>query len=294
MSKNYTEIFNEYKKIVDKNLDLYIPQGYPESIFESMRYSLLAEGKRLRPVIALEVAKILSGSYEVAIPVACAVEMLHCQSLIHDDLPCMDNDDFRRGKPTNHKVFGEAIATLSGDALLSFAPQVILRNTKASDDVILKLLDEFFTAAGVYGIIAGQVVDIESEKKQIDYKTLEYIHEYKTAKLFVCAVRSGAIAAGASEEQLSNLTEFAMCLGHAFQIYDDILDEVATIEELGKTPGKDMAFQKATYTSIHGLENAVKQVNFLCDKACAILKKNNINSVILEGIVKHIIERVSK
>lgn len=294
MKEEFNKKFNEYKQIVEKHLDLYIPVEYPNSIFNSMRYSVLAEGKRLRPVITLEVANILCGSYENAIPVACAVEMLHCQSLIHDDLPCMDNDDFRRGKPTNHKVYGEAIATLAGDALLSFAPQVILKNTNnISETNKLRLLDEFFTAAGVYGIIAGQVVDIESEKKKIDEKTLDFIQEYKTAKLFIFAVRAGAIVANCSQKQLDKLTEFATCLGHAFQIYDDILDETATIEELGKTPGKDMAVEKSTYTSMYGLDAAIKQVNFLCNQACDILKDNNFNSIILEGITKNIIERVS-
>lgn len=293
--EEYNKQFNEYKQIIENNLDLYIPVKYPNSIFESMRYSVLAGGKRLRPVITLEVAKMLSGSYESAISVACALEMLHCQSLIHDDLPCMDNDDFRRGKPTNHKVYGEAIATLAGDALLSFAPQIILKNSKnVSEKNVLRLLDEFFIAAGVYGIIAGQVVDIESEKKKIDDKTLDFIHEYKTAKLFIFAVRAGAIVADCNDETLEKLTQFATDLGHAFQIYDDILDEIATLEELGKTPGKDMAVQKSTYTSIYGLDAAVKQVNFLCNRACAILKDNNLNSVILEGIINSIIERVSK
>lgn len=295
METEYKKQFDGYKKVIEDHLGLYIPVQYPNSIFESMRYSVLAGGKRLRPVIALEVAKMLSGNYENAIPVACAIEMLHCQSLIHDDLPCMDNDDFRRGKPTNHKVYGEAIATLAGDALLSFAPQIILKNTKnVSEKNILRLLDEFFIAAGVYGIIAGQVVDIESEKKKIDDKTLDFIHEFKTAKLFIFAVRAGAIVADCDDETLDKLTKFATDLGHAFQIYDDILDEIATLEELGKTPGKDMAVEKSTYTSMYGLESARKQVNFLCVRACDILRNNNFNSIILEGIVNDIIERVYK
>lgn len=295
MQSEYKKQFEKYKNIIDENLDLFIPVQYPNSIFESMRYSVLAEGKRLRPVIALEIVRMLSGNYENAIPVACAVEMLHCQSLIHDDLPCMDNDDYRRGKPTNHKVYGEAIATLAGDALLSFAPQIILKNTKnVSEKNLLRLLDEFFIAAGVYGIIGGQVVDIESEKKKIDDKTLDFIHEFKTAKLFIFAVRAGAIVADCNDEMLEQLTQFATDLGHAFQIYDDILDEIATLEELGKTPGKDMAVQKSTYTSMYGLEASVEQVNFLCNRACAILKDNDFNSAILEGIVNNIIERVSK
>lgn len=286
---------NEYKEIIEKHLDLYIPIEYPTSIFESMRYSVLAGGKRLRPIMTLEVAKMLSGDYKNAIPAACAVEMLHTQSLIHDDLPCMDNDDYRRGKLTNHKVYGEAIATLAGDALLSYAPQVITKHTPKSvpSDNIIKILNEFFIAAGVYGIIAGQVVDIESEKKKIDEKTLDFIHEYKTAKLFTFAIRAGAIIGNANEKQLEDLTKFSVLFGHAFQICDDILDETSTLEELGKTPGKDLAVEKSTYTSMYGMDRAKKQVIYLCNDAYDILKDNNYNSSILEGITKDIIERIS-
>lgn len=291
----YKEQFNKLKNIVEENLDRYIPVDYPNSIFESMRYSVLAGGKRLRPVITLEVARILSGSYEQAIPTACAVEMLHTQSLIHDDLPCMDNDDYRRGRLTNHKVYGEAIAVLAGDALLSFAPQIIKKHTPKSvpDDKVLAVLDEFFTAAGAYGIIGGQVVDIESEHKKIDEKTLDYIHEYKTAKLFAFAFRAGAILGGADEKQLADFTQFASLFGHSFQIYDDILDEIATLDELGKTPGKDKASDKNTYTSMYGLEAAKKNVFELTQSACGILEKNNYSSKILEGIIASITERIS-
>lgn len=295
MNTSYKEEFNKYKKIIETNLDKYIPVEYPQEIFESMRYSVLAGGKRLRPIITLETARMVSGSFEEAIPVACAVEMLHCQSLIHDDLPCMDNDDYRRGKPTNHKVYGEATATLAGDALLSFAPQLILKQTPKTitTEKLLDLLNEFFTAAGVYGIIAGQIVDIDSEKKKIDEKTLDFIHEYKTAKLFTFAFRAGAIVGNASEKEIEELTKFSQLFGHAFQIYDDILDEIATLEEIGKTPGKDKAVEKNTYTSMFGLEKAKEKVKFLCASACDILKNNNNNSLIFEGIINDIIERIS-
>lgn len=286
---------SNYKEIIEKHLDLYIPLDQPHSIFESMRYSVLAGGKRLRPIITLEVANMLSGEYKNAIPTACAVEMLHTQSLIHDDLPCMDNDDYRRGKPTNHKVYGEAIATLAGDALLSYAPQIITKYTPDTVpcENILKILNEFFIAAGVYGIIAGQVVDIESEKKKIDQKTLDFIHEYKTAKLFTFAVRAGAIIANANDKELEDMTQFSILLGHAFQICDDILDEISTLEELGKTPGKDQAVEKSTYTSMFGLDKAKEQVKFLCNQACAILENNNYNSSVLKGIIIDIVERIS-
>jgi len=284
--------FNEIRQIIDEHLDKYIEVIYPESVYESMRYSLLAGGKRLRPVIAVETACMLGASIEKIIPCACAVEMLHCQSLIHDDLPCMDNDDYRRGKLSNHKVFGESTATLAGDALLSFAPKLIIDKTPSSvnSETVLKVLNEFFKAAGVDGIISGQIVDIDSENKKISKETLDFIYEYKTARLFKLAIRSGAIIGGADEKLLSELTLFAGAYGHAFQIYDDILDVTSTLEELGKTPGKDEKAGKSTYVSMFGLEEAKKQALFLCAKACGILESNKIQSEILQGIVSEISE----
>ena len=282
--------FNNIKNIVDTHLDEYVKILYPESIYESMRYSLLAGGKRLRPVMAVETALKLGADIEEIIPCACAIEMLHCQSLIHDDLPCMDNDDYRRGKLTNHKVYGEAVATLAGDALLSFAPKIIIDKTpnSISSDVILKVLNEFFIAAGVDGIISGQVVDLASEKKKISKETLDFIYEYKTARLFKLAVRTGSIIAGADESIINQLTLFAQYFGHAFQIYDDVLDVTATLEEIGKTPGKDVQVEKSTYVAMYGLEQAKKQILFLCNSACDILKTNNIKSDILFEIVSDI------
>ena len=296
MDINIKNKFNEYRKIVDEHLDKYIEVIYPESIYESKRYSLLAGGKRLRPVMAIETASIFNTPIENIIPTACAIEMLHCQSLIHDDLPCMDNDDYRRGKLSNHKVFGEAVATLAGDAFLSYAPKLIIDKTpkSVSSDKVLKVLNEFFIAAGVDGIISGQIVDIDSEKKKISPETLEFIYEYKTAKLFKLALRSGAIIAGADENSLKNLTSFAQYYGHAFQIYDDILDVTSTLQELGKTPGKDADVQKSTYVSMYGLGEAKNKALFLCSQACDILKSNNINSDILFGIVSDIVEGLKK
>ena len=287
--------FDEYRVLVEKKLDEFIPVKYPEHIWESMRYSVLAGGKRLRPVLTLEICKVLSGTYEQAIPTACAIEMLHSQSLIHDDLPCMDNDDYRRGKLTNHKVFGEAMAVLAGDALLSFAPQIILQKTPETVDkqTLLKVLEEFVVAAGAEKLIAGQVVDIESEGKQISQETLHYIHENKTGALFKLSLRTGAILACADEKMLQAVTEYAEKIGLAFQIMDDILDVTSTLEELGKTPGKDEKDGKVTYISFHGLEKAKSQVSFLCKQACDILDEQGINSDILKGIAKSINERVN-
>lgn len=288
--------FNEYRKLIEEHLDKYIEVIYPESIYESMRYSLLAGGKRLRPILALETSSLFNVPVESVLPASCAIEMLHCQSLIHDDLPCMDNDDYRRGKLSNHKVFGEATATLAGDAFLSYAPKLIIDKTPKTimPEVLLKVLNEFFIAAGVDGIISGQIVDIDSEKKKISKETLSFIYEYKTAKLFKLAVRTGAIIGGASAGLLEVLTKFAEYYGHAFQIYDDILDVTSTLEELGKTPGKDAEVEKSTYVTMYGLKEAKKQALFLCTQAYDILKSNNINSLILNGVVSEISEGIEK
>lgn len=282
----------EYIKLIDKSLDTFLKVEYPQEIFESMRYSVLAGGKRLRPIMCLEACKIFGGNLEDAIPTACAIEMLHAQSLIHDDLPCMDNDDFRRGKPTNHKVYGEATAVLAGDALLTFAPLLIIQQSKKmSDKTKLRVIEEYCIAAGAYGLIAGQIVDIDSEKKEISSETLEFIHTHKTADLFKLAIKSGAIIAGASEEQVLAMQEFAQKLGFAFQICDDILDETSTFEELGKTLGKDMQSGKATYTKLFGLEEARKRVVCLLNDAYDIITKHNIESGIFTEIIDGIKER---
>ena len=285
----------EYIKLIDKNLDKFLEVRYPQEIFKSMRYSVLAEGKRLRPVMCLEACRIFGGNLKDAIATACAIEMLHAQSLIHDDLPCMDNDDFRRGKPTNHKVFGEATAVLAGDALLSFAPQLILQKSNNLDEKTkLRLIEEYCIAAGAYGLIAGQIVDIESEGKEISAETLEFIHTHKTADLFKLALKSGAIIANAGEGKIKVMEDLGQKLGFAFQICDDILDETSTFEELGKTLGKDKDAKKPTYTAIFGLEKARKEVICLLDCACGIIAQNGIESDIFSEIISGIKERAVK
>ena len=294
MEQAVKQQFENYIKLIEQKLDEFLPVKYPQEIWESMRYSLLAGGKRLRPILCLETCKVLCGSYEQAIPTACSIEMLHTQSLIHDDLPCMDNDDYRRGKLTNHKKFSESTAVLAGDALLSFAPQIIIQKTPESvaAQTVLKVLEEFLVSAGAEKLIAGQVVDIDSEGKQIDKKTLTFIHENKTGALFKLSIRAGAILGNADEKMIQALTMFAEKFGLAFQIMDDILDVTSTLEELGKTPGKDALEEKATYVSLYGLDEAKNQVASLCGSACDILKENNIESNILTGIVESISERV--
>ena len=279
---------------INTALDKYMKIEYPEDIFKSMKYTTTLPGKRLRPVMCLEACRIFGGNIEDAMPTACAIEMLHAQSLIHDDLPCMDNDDFRRGKPSNHKVFGEAIATLAGDALLSYGPQVIIENSKnIPAERVLKVLNEYMKAAGVYGIIAGQVADIENEKAKVkDAKTLEYIHTHKTADLFRLALKAGAIIAGADEKALDEMNDFANKFGLAFQIYDDILDEISTFEELGKTVGKDKASDKLTYVSLYGLEEAEKKLNSLFVEVYDIIDK--YNSEVFRSIVDNMKSKISK
>ena len=285
------------EKLIEKintALDKYMKIEYPEDIFKSMKYTTTLPGKRLRPVMCLEACRIFGGNMEDAMPTACAIEMLHAQSLIHDDLPCMDNDVFRRGKPSNHKVFGEAIATLAGDALLSYGPQVIIENSKnIPAERVLKVLNEYMKAAGVYGIIAGQVADIENEKAKVkDAKTLEYIHTHKTADLFRLALKAGAIIAGADEKALDEMNDFANKFGLAFQIYDDILDEISTFEELGKTVGKDKASDKLTYVSLYGLEEAEKKLNSLFVEVYDIIDK--YNSEVFRSIVDNMKSKITK
>lgn len=287
---------NDYIELVNSKLNEFIAVEYPESIFKSMKYTVTLPGKRLRPVMCLETCRMLDGDIEDAIPTACAIEMLHAQTLIHDDLPCMDNDDYRRGKLTNHKVFGEAIAVLAGDALLTFAPQVITKFSKTlTPSVLIRILNEYFHFAGVRGVIAGQVVDIESENNlhiSDKEKTLEYLHIHKTSDLFQLAMRTGAIIAGADDEKLAAVTEFAKTFGLAFQIADDILDEISTFEEMGKTLGKDKAEGKLTYVSLYGLDEAKCKLSCLFKKCHDIMKEQNFESEIFEDMIEKINKRV--
>lgn len=288
---------NNYIELVDKKLDEFMRIEYPESIFKSMKYTVTLPGKRLRPVMCLEACRIMGGNTEKALPTACAIEMLHAQSLIHDDLPCMDNDDFRRGKPSNHKVFGEAIAVLAGDALLSFAPQIIIEKSELSSDTLIKVLHEFVKSAGAYQLIAGQVADIESEEgrgklNNSDEETLKFIHTNKTAVLFKLALKTGAIIAGATQDKIDEMENFGQIFGLAFQIYDDIMDEISTFEELGKTIGKDKEAGKLTYVTLYGLENAKKKVHELVKDAHNIIDK--YNSDILSGMLDKMVAKIDR
>lgn len=296
-TKNITDEYKELKNCVNKYLDKYLTSetmDEPKIIWDSMRYSVLADGKRLRPILLLETAKQCAISNKIQLNIenimapACALEMIHAQSLIHDDLPCMDNDDFRRGNPTNHKVFGEANAVLAGDALISYAVSIIIKHLNYNSDIKIKIIDEIMKAAGVNGIIAGQVADIDSEGKDIDEKTLNFIHKYKTAAMFKAAIRCGAILGGADEIKLNNLTSLSEKFGLAFQIKDDILDVTSTLEELGKTPGKDEKAGKATYIKFYGLMGAKEKLNSLCNQTYDIIDKDLNKSDLMKYIINNL------
>ena len=227
-----------------------------EQLCSSMKYSLTAGGKRLRPILLMAAADVAGGRGEDFIQVACAIEMIHTYSLIHDDLPAMDNDDYRRGKLTNHKVYGEAMAILAGDALLTQAFEVMLRQPGVPADVLLKVVREMAIAAGPNGMVGGQAIDLESEGKHVPMETLKKLHMGKTGALFRAAIRSGAILAGADEKQLADLTAYADAFGLAFQITDDILDVVGNEAIIGKPVGSDERNDKSTYVTLTSLETA--------------------------------------
>jgi geranylgeranyl diphosphate synthase, type II len=278
---------------VNDGLDHFLPKAKtrPSTIHTAMRYSLFAGGKRLRPALCIAAAEACGGKRENAIPYACAVECIHTYSLIHDDLPAMDNDDFRRGKPTNHKVFGEGIAILAGDALLTQAFELLAlaKPGKTYSHAITVL--ELAKASGSLQLIAGQVADLEGEGKKITEKELRYIHERKTSALLTCSARLGGMSANCTAAQLEALTEFGYHVGLAFQVIDDILDVTQTTEQLGKTAGKDIAAQKATYPSIVGLEKSRKIAGKLTEKAFAALAPFRGKAVALEALAKYLLER---
>lgn len=289
---------NDYIELVNDKLNEFIQIEYPETIFKSMKYTVTLPGKRLRPVLCLETCRMFGGEFEYAVPTACAIEMLHAQTLIHDDLPCMDNDDYRRGKLTNHKVFGEAMAVLAGDALLTFAPQIITKYSEnLHQSVIIRVLNEYFHFAGARGVIAGQVVDIESENlsnisDSEKEKILNYLHSHKTSDLFQLAMRTGAIIAGADDNKIQAVTEFAKNFGLAFQIADDILDEISTFAEMGKTLGKDKNEGKLTFVSLYGLDEAKCKLACLFEKCHDIMNKQSLKSEIIEDMIEKIKKRV--
>ncbi len=278
---------------VNRALDRFLPpeNTQPGTIHKAMRYSLFAGGKRMRPTLCLAAAQACGGKAAIAMPLACAVECIHTYSLIHDDLPAMDNDDFRRGKPTNHKVFGEGIAILAGDALLTQAFEIAAHfrgTTKYSTrDVTL----EVARAAGSLRLIAGQVADLEGEGKKLTEAELRFIHECKTSALLCCSVRLGGMSANCSPAQLRALTTFGHNVGLAFQIIDDILDITQTTEQLGKTAGKDTQAQKATYPAIVGLDKSRAIAQQLTEAAFRALRIFGTRARALEALAAYLLQR---
>jgi len=269
--------FDKYIPLIDQWLDKLLPKDDkpPQAIHRAMRYSVFAGGKRLRPIMAIEAFKWVGGKGAKIYPVACAIELIHTYSLIHDDLPAMDNDDFRRNKPTCHKVFGEANAILAGDALHALAFELLAK----TDDA--KIIGEVANAIGTEGLVGGQVVDIELEGCDVSEDDVRFIHERKTAALFVASVQAGAMAGIASEKELKSITQFAKRLGLAFQITDDILDIKGDQEELGKDIGSDLEHDKATYPKAVGIEKSQEIAEQLIQKAKKALLPNHSNSLFI-------------
>ena len=290
-----SDYLTQQKARVEAALDASIQVTYPETIYESMRYSLMAGGKRLRPILCLATCELLGGTEPMAMPTACALEMIHTMSLIHDDLPAMDNDDYRRGKLTNHKVYGEDIAILAGDGLLTYAFEFVARETRdVPPQRVLDAIARLARAVGAAGLVGGQVVDLESEgSPDVSEQTLTYIHTHKTGALLEACVVCGAILAGASEDQVERLSRYAQNIGLAFQIVDDILDITATQEELGKTAGKDLRANKATYPSLWGLEESRRQAQRLVEEAKAELTPFGDGAAPLSAIADFITRRTN-
>ncbi len=289
---DFTSYLANARKRVEIALDDSLGPEKPEKLREAMRYSLLAGGKRLRPILCLAACELTGEDSEKAISTAVAVEMIHTMSLIHDDLPAMDNDDLRRGRPTNHKVFGDAIAILAGDALLTRAFEMVsLRSPNVPPKRLLRVVAELSIVAGAPGLVGGQVEDLECEGKEVDLERLEFIHTHKTGALLQASVVCGALVGGADEELIASLKTYANGIGLAFQIIDDILDVTASSEVLGKTAGKDLLADKTTYPKLLGLDESRKRAKDLIDKSKEVLEPWKIRASPLLALADYIISR---
>ena len=285
----------EKRELIDSYLESYfsIPSE-PFVLHEAMRYSLFAGGKRIRPILALASYEACGGNPKDIVPYATALELIHTYSLIHDDLPSMDNDDLRRGKPTNHKVFGEAMAILAGDALLTEAFLMLSNNPHSSSlklSDLIKIIREVSLASGVHGMVGGQALDIFSESIEPDKDTLNFIHLHKTAALITASVRMGAILANIKEKKLKALTEYGTGIGLAFQIIDDILDIEGNAEELGKTAGSDIKMKKMTYPALCGTEKSRQKAKDLISDAIDSLKIFSSEADQLRKIARYLLKR---
>ena len=283
---------NEYKSLIDEKLaEYFMPAGLPyDGLLESMRYSLTAGGKRIRPILVLEFCRISGGDIQKALPVACAVEMLHTYSLIHDDLPCMDNDDLRRGKPTNHVVYGECTAVLAGDALQAEAFGTILRS-ELSADARANCAEILADAVGSDGMCAGQFLDMKGENMVLSEDELNEINSRKTGALLIAACRMGVAAAGGSDEQLEAAALFGAAIGAAFQIRDDILDVISTDEALGKPVGSDAKENKNTYMALYGQERCMQMIRRLTESAKSLLGGAFTDTDFLCGLADSMVTR---
>ena len=289
----FKDVWKQKIKIIEADLlkELHSTKSLDENLMRAMEYSLMAGGKRLRPILLMAAADSVGKSGEKFIKVADALEMIHTYSLIHDDLPAMDDDEFRRGKLTNHKVFGEATAILAGDALLTLAFEVILRQKDVPPEILLKVLHEISFAAGMSGMVGGQAIDLHSEGVQIDLSTLKLMHTGKTGALFRAAIRSGAILAQASEKNLLALTNYAENFGLAFQITDDILDVTGDEKILGKPTGSDEKNLKSTYVTLTSLDKAEEFAQAAVDEALDALKNFGAEANFLRELVQYLIAR---
>jgi geranylgeranyl diphosphate synthase, type II len=287
---------SESKKLVDEYLEKLLPaeSEEPSTIHKAMRYSVFAGGKRVRPVLIRASGESLAGDRNVLLHLGAGIEMMHTYSLIHDDLPALDNDDLRRGLPTCHKVFGEAIAILAGDSLMTRCYQILADLPDTSDSIRVSIIGEIAAATGtVKGMIGGQVVDLESEGKPITPKVLEYIHHSKTGALLTACVRCGALAAGAKKAELTALTEFGKKIGLVFQIVDDVLDVTSSSVELGKTAGKDEKVKKATYPALYGIDTSLQKANELLESALKAIESLGEEANSLRSLARFIVSRTN-
>lgn len=294
--KNLTKDWSIYVQEVEEILDRALPKGetVPTVLHEAMRYSTLGGGKRLRALLAIGACIAVGGDAKSTGGLAAAIEMVHAYSLIHDDLPCMDDDDLRRGKPTNHIVYGEAVAVLAGDALLTEAFAELARMPEkygVSSEVTVRVISELAKGSGSQGMVGGQVVDITSEDQEVDVDTLAYIHRHKTGSLIIAALRGGAILGGANEEQLDQITRFGESFGLAFQITDDVLDEVGEAENLGKAVKVDQRLGKQTYPRLYGLEESRQMAQRCIDDCHAALEGFSDQAWLLRDLASFIIQR---
>lgn len=287
------DVWKEKIKLIDKALlkEIHTTKPLNDLLQEAMEYSLMAGGKRLRPILLMAAADAAGGHGQDYITEACAIEMIHTYSLIHDDLPAMDNDDYRRGKPTNHKIFGDGMALLAGDALLTKAFEVILRQSDTSPKITLDIMKEVSQAAGSEGMVGGQAIDLQAEGKKINLETLRKMHTGKTGALFRASVRVGAILAGANQTILAALTSYADNFGLAFQITDDILDFTGDVRLLGKPVGSDEKNNKSTYVTLFSLEEARGMARKSVEKALYSLEILGTEADFLRQIVKYLLSR---